>query len=284
MLRNSMRIMSASWRVLRQDRELLLFPLMALATSALILVVTVLGARAAGALKLEPDGTTSVAPTLDSSIFVSLGVLAVMAVSIFFNGALTAGAYQRMSGGDPTIASALGHAVERLPALLGWAALNWTLGMAMRFVGPTVGWLGKVLLGGASVLWEIAVYLTVPAIVIDGLGPVRALKRSVSLLRHTWGENLAANAGLGVFAAMLLIPPIPVTALLAGSDNPLLYIGGPVAFVAWIVTVMVAITTLNTIYETALYLYATGERTVATFDEKMLQVGFTVKSSGPQSG
>ena len=283
MLRNSMRIMSASWRVLRQDRELLLFPLMALATSALILVMTYFGARAVGAPKLEPDGTMSVAPTLDSWVVVGLGALAVMSVSIFFNGALTAGAYQRMSGGDPTIASALGHAVERLPALLGWAALNWTLGLVMRFVGSKVGWLGRVLLGGASVLWAIAVYLTIPAIVIDDLGPVRALKRSVALLRHTWGENLAANTGLGIFAAVLLIPAAPVTAVLAGSDNPLLYIGGPVAFVAWMVTVMVGITTLNTIYETALYLYATGDRTVATFDEETLEAGFTVKSSGPQS-
>ena len=284
MLRNSMRIMSASWRVLRQDRELLLFPLMALAASALILVMTFLGARAAGALKLEPDGTTSVALTLDSWVVVGLGALAVMSVSIFFNGALTAGAYQRMSGGDPTIASALGHAVERLPALLGWAAFNWTLGLMMRFLGPKVGLLGRVLLGGARVLWEVAVSLTIPAIVIDDLGPFRAVKRSVSLLRHTWGENLAANAGFGIIAAVLLAPGAPITAALASSDNPLLYIGGPVAFVAWMVTVMVAITTLNTIYETALYLYATGERTVATFDEETLAAGFTVKGSGPQSG
>ena len=180
MLANSLRIMSASWRVLRQDRELLLFPLMALAASALILVMTVLGMMAVGTPKLEPGGLTPVALTLDAWIVVSLGVLAVMSVSIFFNGALTAGAYQRMSGGDPTIASALGHAVERLPALLGWAALNWTLGVVMRFIGPKVGWLGRLLLGGASVLWEVAVCLTIPAIVIDDLGPVRALKRSVS--------------------------------------------------------------------------------------------------------
>ena len=104
------------------------------------------------------------------------------------------------------------------------------------------------------------------------------------MLRHTWGENLAANAGLGIIAAVLLIPGVPVTAVLAGSDNPLLYIGAPVAFVAWIVTVMVGITTLLTIYETALYLYATGDRTVASFDEKMLEAGFTVKGSGPRSG
>ena len=104
------------------------------------------------------------------------------------------------------------------------------------------------------------------------------------MLRHTWGENLAANAGLGVFAAVLLIPAAPAMAVLAGSDNPLLYIGGPVAVGAWMVAVLVVLTTLNTIYETALYLYATGERTVATFDEETLEAGFTVKSSSPQSG
>ena len=48
MLANSMRIMSASWRVLRQDRELLLFPLMALATSALILVMTYFTVKGSG--------------------------------------------------------------------------------------------------------------------------------------------------------------------------------------------------------------------------------------------
>ena len=280
MLANSLRIASASWQVLRQDRELLLFPVMTLAANALILVATVFVAISAGSTRLEPDGSTSVEMTLDSWVFYGLGALAVVGVSVFFSGALTAGAYQRMAGGDPTVSSALWHAVERLPALMGWAALTWTVGLAMRFVGSKVGWLGKVLLGGAGMLWQIAVYLTVPAIVIDDLGPVQALKRSVLLLRSTWGENLVANAGLGVIAAALLIPAAPVTALLASSDKALVAVSAPVVFMVWLVAVIVVMTTLNAIYQTALYLYATGESRVASFDERMLAAGFRVKGVG----
>ena len=284
MFANSLRIASASWQVLRQDRELLLFPLMTLAANALILAAAAFGAIAAGATRLEPDGTTSIEMTADSWVVYGVGGLAVAGVSVFFSGALTAGAYQRMAGGDPTVSSALGHAVERLPALLGWAALTWTLGLVMRFVGSKVGWLGKVLLGGAGVLWQIAAYLAVPAIVIDDLDPVQALKRSVLLLRSTWGENLVANAGLGGIAAALLIPAAMVTAVLAGSDYSLVAALAPAAFMAWLVAVVLVVTTLNAIYQTALYLYATGEPRVAGFDEQVLAIGFRVKGADSFGG
>lgn len=277
MLANSLRIASASRQVLRQDRELLLFPLMALTTQALIVAATALAAIQMGATRLEPDGTSSVEMTAKMWALYGLGLLAAVSVSVLFTGALTAGSFHRIAGGDPTISSALRQATQRLPALLGWALLTCTAGLVARLAGSKAGRLARVLLGATGVLWQIVAYLAVPAIVVDDLGPIAALRRSATLLRRTWGENLAANAGLGAIAAVLIIPSGPVTAWLAGSDNATVATAAPVTFLAWLVAVVVATTTLNAVYQTALYLYATGQRRVAAFDEAMLASGFRTK-------
>ena len=45
-------------------------------------------------------------------------------------------------------------------------------------------------------------FLVLPILVIEGIGPIAAVKRSGELFKRTWGENLMTNAGIGIVAML----------------------------------------------------------------------------------
>ena len=129
-----------------------------------------------------------------------------------------AGANERLEGGDPTFGSAFSKAGTRVGSLLGWAAINATVGhgppgdpRARRHPRR------RRQLASAGRPGTIITWLTVPVIIVEGLGPIDAIKRSAHLLKQTWGENLIAQIGLGAIGFLLMLPGlIVVRAALAG--------------------------------------------------------------------
>ena len=97
-----------------------------------------------------------------------------------------------MSGGDPTVRSAVRRAFSRIGGLVPWAILTTTVGLVLQALRNRAGWMGRFVVDMLGMAWDVVTFLTVPAIVIDNAGAIEGLKRSASLLRRTWGENLAA--------------------------------------------------------------------------------------------
>lgn len=46
-----------------------------------------------------------------------------------------------------------------------------------------------------DIAWAIVTYFVVPVLVVDGVGPIQAVKRSSAILKRTWGESVAVQAG-----------------------------------------------------------------------------------------
>lgn len=69
----------------------------------------------------------------------------------------------------------------------------------------------------------VAETAVVPIRVVENLGPLDALKRSVELLKETWSEQIAGNLGMGLVFGVLLVAAIVVggagiaAAIAAGS-------------------------------------------------------------------
>ena len=107
---NPWQLAKVSWAVLRQDRELLLIPVLSFVSS-----LVVLGALLVPTLAVLD---TSAGEDQSNPALAVIGIVAVLAlsiISVFFNGALVAGAYERMSGGDPTVSSAMRRAMALAP-------------------------------------------------------------------------------------------------------------------------------------------------------------------------
>lgn len=62
---------------------------------------------------------------------------------------------------------------------------------------------GRVLAVG----WSLITFLAVPVIALEGAGPLATLKRSASLFRSRWGQQVTGNVAIG--AAVFLFGMLP---------------------------------------------------------------------------
>ncbi len=271
-IQNTLALAKTSWFVLKKDRELMWLPVLSFLVSAALggaaLAVVVVTRSAAPVASGAADGAT-VGPAA-----VVVGIAAALALgitSVFFNGALVAGAHERLTGGDPTVGSSIRRAFGRLAGLVPWALMTTTVGLVLQAMRERAGFLGRIVVDMIGMAWEVVTFLVVPAVVIDEMGAVDGLKRSASLLRQTWGENLIARVGFGLLGFVLVIPAV-IVAVLATSVGAA-WVGIPLA-VAWVVVVAVVITALNAIFQTALYMYATTGVVPQGFEGSSLSQSF----------
>lgn len=269
---NTIALAKVSWKVLRKDRELLLLPVLSFLAS--ILVLTLLWLPTLSAIDTSGLADESGDP---GAVLIVVGVISAMAmsiISVFFNGALVAGAHERLSGGDPTVRSALGRALSRLSGLLPWAIITGTVGLILQAVRERAGWMGRFVVNMVGMAWQTATFLVVPAIVIDDHGAVSGLKASAALLKRTWGENIAARVGFGLLGLVAVIPAVIVLFATGALGGAALVVGILLA-VPYLALVVVVLTALNAVFQTALYLYATTGSVPAGFDDSNLQDSFT---------
>ena len=271
---NTIALAKVSWRVLRKDRELLLIPVLSFLASIAVLALIWLPTLSA------IDTSTLAGESEDpGAVLLVVGIITAMAlsiISVFFNGALVAGAHERLSGGDPTVRSAVGRAFSRLPGLLPWAILTGTVGLILQAARERAGWLGRFVVNMVGMAWQTATFLVVPAIVIDDHGAVSGLKASAALLKRTWGENIAARVGFGLLGLVAIIPAVLVVVATGALGGAALVLGILVA-VPYLALVVVVLTALNAVFQTALYLYATTGSVPTGFDDSNLQASFSIR-------
>src|SRR5450432_2116599 len=113
-------LVKASASVLRQDKELLLFPLISLAALAVVVASFALPVVGLGVLKGFASGASSE---------ISAGLYVVAFVIFFFNVALVGAAMIRLDGGNPTLGDGIRIATSRIGAIAGYALIAATVGM-----------------------------------------------------------------------------------------------------------------------------------------------------------
>lgn len=270
--------MKQSWRVLKQDRELMWLPVI----SALIAAVVAAAVLIPVALSQDWDTLTADTQAAQDQIgggtyaaFAAL-TLALAFISIFFRAALVSGAHERMTGGDPTVRSAIAGALERLPKLFGWAVITTIVGSILRAIEQRSGLIGRFVVSIIGMAWAVTTFLVIPVIVIENSGAVASTKRSVALFRHTWGENLSAQVGFGLLGFLAFIPIFGVAAIGAAIGTLLGFVLIALAVVAGIVLITV-LSALGGIFQTALYHFAVGTELSAEFDTTVLRNSFAPK-------
>ena len=276
-LSRSWQLVKASGAVLKQDKELLLFPLISSISTLLVLAcfaVPVIGLGALDGLTGRGDGVISTAAYLIAFLF----YLSQYFVIFFFNAALVGAAMIRLNGGNPTLGDGLRIASSKAGSILGYAFIAATVGMILRAIQERVGFLGKIIVGILGAGWTLATYMVVPVLVTRDVGPVDAVKESAMLLKKTWGENIAGQAGLGLAFGLIqfgiIIGGILLVVAAAMTQNmPLTILTAALVVVAVLVTALIH-AALAGIYSAALYRYASGGEDTAGFNTAVLRQAF----------
>jgi hypothetical protein len=260
----------ASWRVLKADKELLLLPVLSFLATLAVAVAFL------APLLVNVDETTVEDPGTIGYVVLFIAYLVLAFITIFFNAALVHAANERMEGGDPTIGSALRGALGRVGNIFPWALVSATVSIILRAVQERGGMLGRIAGSIAGIAWSLVTFLVIPILVVEGISVGDAIKRSGSMFKRTWGENVAAQIGFGLLGFVAALPAVAVVALGIAAGESIALVAIAVA-VLWMVGVAVVMAALNGIFQTALYRYAAGLDTGA-FGAGELQSAFAPRT------
>ncbi len=313
-IKRSSALFKASWSVLREDKTLLLFPILSSLASLVVIasfaipVVTLLTTdeslrdEVTAVIDQANQSQSAAAPASgnagDDAAAIPEGweiagyaylfafYFATSFVVIFFNAALIAAANERFQGRPTGIGVGIGVATKRLPQILGWTLVATTINLVLRAIEERVGLVGRIIIALLGVGWAIATYFAVSAVVLEGVGPIGAIKRSGQTIRRTWGESLVIATGFGVAGILVTVLGIGLVVggvfaiassatagALGTTAGIILVAAGIIVFVGWAILAG----TLRGITQTALFRFATDGTVVPGFDQQDLQVAFQHK-------
>ncbi|MFI9105532.1 DUF6159 family protein [Streptomyces fildesensis] len=233
-----------SFKVLRRNRRLLVFPLFSGASMVLIA-----GCVAVATSLLE--GADSSPSTFDV-VYVGVGYLLLGFVLTLCSAAMICAVDDVLRGEPVRIGANYRRAVRNWRRLLAWSLLSATVLLLVRQLEriPVVGWiLGELFSAG----WAVATYLALPAMMIDGLGVVESTRRSARMLRETFSRQVFGS--LWIALPMVLAVVIGFAAfMLAAESNSM----GPAIAAGLFATLLLICTllvgaTVSGIFRTMLY-------------------------------
>jgi Family of unknown function (DUF6159) len=271
------------WDILKEDPALLIFPLLSSLTIMVVLASFAVPIWLAHHSLESAAGDGSTTHTARLLSYVGIYVFYVISYSImmFFNSALIAVVLQRLDGEPAGVGDGLQAALSNLPAIIGYALIAAMVGTILRAIEERVGFIGRIvtaMIGGA---WTLATAMTLPVLIVENVGPVEAISRSLDLLRKNWGENLIGNGGISIGVAVIGIP----ICLLAGlfmmfaisSKALAMIIIAAFVLLMSVVSLSLVSATLHAIYTAALYRFATGSKDNGGIGRDLLAGAFQPK-------
>ena len=273
-IKRSWGLVKASYEVLKQDRELVLFPII---SGVIMFFVTL----------------TFLIPTLVGNFFDNLFVngipifgyivlflfYLVQYTVVYYNStALVGAAMIRLRGGDPTVKDGYKIAWSHILPIIGWAMLSATVGLILNMLSNNSKNKGRGKSFIASLIgatWNVLTFLVVPVLAVEGLSPIEAVKRSWELLKGTWGEQISGKLSIGLIFVLIgfgggaLLVGLGVgISILTESIIPAI-IFGSLLFI-FIIILSLLNSTLSSIFSAAVYEYAVEGKT-GLFDAKLIE-------------
>jgi hypothetical protein len=250
---NGWAIARNSFSVLKENRQLILFPILSGISMILVIgsFVAVLIASGRWHIDVVSDRYNVV-----NYVFVFFYYLVNYFVIVFFNTALVHCTHLYFNGEEVTVRKGLQFSLSRIGVLLSWAAFAATVGMLLRILQDNLGLLGKFVTGLIGIVWSVATFFVVPVIAYENLGPIDAFKRSSTLMKQKWGESLGASFSFGLIQ-LLAIAAIAIPSFLLGwAIHP---IAGVILFILGVFTILAIVSAVRTIFISAIYHNINGD-------------------------
>ncbi len=278
-------ITKLSFDVINKDRELIGFALLSFIFSTLFSVAMIFPSIVPALMDKGISGESLEAYQY-LILFVTYFGLAFIAT--FFNVCVVYTTKIRFEGGNATFGESIKFATTRIAVITQWSLLSASVGLVLRILHNMAARFGKggqlvanILVSLMGMVWSIVTIFVVPVLVYEGLGPVDALKKSARVIKETWGESLIRSIGLGLIQffvfLIIILASVGITYLLAGAfDGIGLMIGIGVGILLLLLTGLI-FAVANSIFSTALYVYANKKIIASGFNEDVVKGAFREK-------
>jgi hypothetical protein len=201
-MRRGWALTKKSWALLREHRALIRFPLYG-AAATILMAVIVLGP---GLYLIADQKATLGAP------LAVIGFYLLAVIGIYFSVGLAAAADMIFRGQEATVADGLAVSRSRFSQIAGWAALSTVVGVVLGLLEDQGGLAGAIFGRLLDIGWSLITFLAVPVIALEGTGPLETLKRSASLFKSRWGQQVTGSIAIG--GAAFLLGVLPAAALI----------------------------------------------------------------------
>jgi hypothetical protein len=272
--KNSWSLVKASAKVLQADKELIIFPILS-AIGVFLITLTFAIPLLAGNMA---EAFLGKAGSWLGLLVLFVYYIVQYSVIYLANTALVGAAMIRLRGGDPTVGDGFRIAFSKLLPILGYALIAATVGIILQVLSRNKNSLARILANVFGFAWNVATFLVVPILAVEDVGPIEAIRRSVSYLKRTWGEQLVGNFGVGAVFGLIIVGlillAVPVIYLAAQAESLALLIGLIAVFVVLFAVVGLIQSTLTGIYTAAVYEYANSGKVGSFFDDRMVTDAF----------
>jgi hypothetical protein len=263
-IRRGWALTKKSWALLNSHRDLVRFPLLG-GISTIILGLIFLGP---GAYFLDQHHYGPGIP------LVVIGIYVLTVIGVYFSVGLAACADRIFRGGEASFSDGIAVANSRFAVICGWAALSTAVALISIALENQGGALGEIVGRLIGAAWSLVTFISVPVIAIEGTGPVETLKRSASLFRERWGQQITGNIAIGGVVFLLGFLPGIALVVVGVVIWPSAGFVGAVLVVIGALTICVAMLiskALSGIFGVALYRYATDGEVIGGFTQEDLE-------------
>jgi hypothetical protein len=144
-----------------------------------------------------------------------LSYMAIAIITVFWNAAIIASAYERLTTGtNPSFSYGIKQAMKCLPQIVIWGLISGTVGLIIKALesmrdskNHVVSMFAMLASFIVQYAWWITTFFVVPMIVLDKIGIGESMSKSPKLFEQTWGEDVVSTVGTGIinFLVCLLI-------------------------------------------------------------------------------
>jgi hypothetical protein len=280
----SWEITKLSVDVMRKDKELLAFPIIAglfsIAFIAAMLFPFIAAVFASAFTKSPMIGIVFY-------IMLFLTYLGLALIATFFNTCVVYTTKKRFEGGNATFWESIRFSFSRFHLILLWSLTSATVGIILKIIeraSERSGPLGRIIAGLVSsvlgLAWRIVIIFVIPGMVYKSLGPFAAIKKSAETIKKTWGESLIRAIGLGLAQGLFFFVGAIITAVLvfaAISISPYAILAVAVLAVLYFVAISTVFFVANSIFNTALFVYADTGKVPQGYSKEMMDGAFKKK-------
>ena len=251
-LSNGWKIAMSSFKVLKENKQLIVFPILSGISLIILSGLFTVGILAAFGWDMDNLDTGGITQYLILFGFYLINYFVV----VFFNMALIHCTRLYFHGEEVTIEKGLQFSLSRIGVIFSWALFAATVGTILKTIQENSGIIGKIITGIIGIVWNVAVFFVIPVIAYEGLGPIAAFKRSSELMRQKWGESLAGTFSLG-FISFLGVVVVGGFLFLIGSLIHIL--AGIVLGLLGAFVVITIVSATETIFLSAVYHNINGD-------------------------
>lgn len=275
-MRNGWAISMASFGLLMENKKLIIFPLLSSIAALLVVasfVAPIVGTTTGRTIFLTED------PNAQTGQMVVMFLLYFCCyfVMLFFNAALVGVTMMHLDGRPYKLSDGLRIAWDRFSLILMWAVIAASVGFALKMIEQRSALVGKIIALVLGSAWTAMTYFVVPVMIVERAPAHKAIGRSFSLVKQTWGEGLVANWANGLFIAAGVIIGFVVMFAAGATGDPVIAGLGMVLGLSWMGLMVLVSMTLDSITNAVLYVYARTGQSPDGFDDQLLDMAFAGK-------